>query len=197
MAGAVTGTDSARYDRAAMAMHWAVALAVVAQFAWGWWMLSVSASPPGPRAAAFNAHKSLGLVLLLLMALRFGWRLRHPPPPLPAIPEWQRKAASANHRLLYGALIAMAVVGYLGSVFSGYPVKFFGWPLPPWGARDAALKETFSRAHLALSWILATAVLLHLAAVIRHQWVGRIDVLARMLPGARRLPLRQGDGQNT
>ena len=179
-----------RYGRIAIALHWGIALVLLYQVAWGWAMQSVPPLPAGPRAAAFNLHKSIGLMLLAAMALRFAWRLRHPPPPLPALPPWQRAAAHANHLFLYGVLIALAVVGYLGSVFSGYPVKLFGWALPAWGWKDAALKEGLSRAHFLLSWLLAAGVGLHLLAVASHAWNGHRDVLGRMLPARRRLALR-------
>ena len=53
-------------------------------------MQEIPKSPPGPRAEAFNLHKSFGLAIFVLMVVRLGWRLRHPPPPLPPKPAWQR-----------------------------------------------------------------------------------------------------------
>ena len=78
-------------------------------------------------------------------------------------------------------MIALPLAGYLGSVFSGYPVKFFGLALPSWGAKDVALKELMSTAHLALGWMLAATVALHVAAAARHAWIQRDDVVRRML----------------
>ena len=45
-------------------------------------------------------------------------------------------------RITCAALFAMPLAGYLGSVFSGYPVKYFGVTLPAWGAKSEAVKDT-------------------------------------------------------
>jgi cytochrome b561 len=176
---------SGRYTRVAIALHWLVAALVVAQFTLGWAMQQIAKQPPGARAEAFNIHKSLGLTLLLLMALRFAWRLRHAPPaPLP-MPRWQWRLASITHGLLYAVLIALPLTGYLGSEFSGYPVRFFGLALPSWAGKNAAWKEILGNAHLALTWALAVLVTLHLAGVAKHVLVNRDRLLARMGIGRR------------
>jgi cytochrome b561 len=169
-----------RYTRFAVFLHWLVAAIVAAQFALGWLMQEIAKQPPGPRAAAFNLHKSIGLVILALMLARIAWRLGHPPPAFPPMPRWQALAARANHALLYVLLLAMPVAGYLGSAFSGYPVRFWGIVLPSWAARDNAIKDAMSDIHLAAAWLLAAAVAVHLAAVAKHVLVDRDHILRRM-----------------
>ena len=173
-----------RYTTTAIALHWIVAIVVVGQFAWGWWMQGIAKDPVGPRVDAFNLHKSVGLVLLALMLFRLGWRIAHPPPPLPSMPAWQALLARWNHGLLYLAIIVMPVSGYLGSVFSGYPVKWFGVTLPMWGERNPALKSLMSATHEIASFVLAAAVLLHVAAALRHAFA-RDGLVARMGIGLR------------
>ena len=169
-----------RYTRIAVALHWIVAIVVFAQFALGWLMQEIAKQPPGPRASAFNMHKSIGLVILALMLVRIAWRLSHPPPALPPMPRWQARAALANHVLLYALLVVMPLAGYLGSAFSGYPVRFFGIVLPSWAAKDEAMKQAMSEVHLVAAWLLAASVLVHLAAVVKHAMVDRDGILARM-----------------
>ncbi len=171
---------SERYTRTAIALHWVIALAVIAQFTWGWWMQGIPKQPPGIRADAFNLHKSVGLTILALMVLRLAWRRYHPAPALPAMPPWQRRAAHINHGVLYLALFVQPLAGYLGSVFSGYPVKLFGMALPMWGWKDVFLKDFFGTVHLVNSWVLAGAVALHVAAALKHALVDRDRTLARM-----------------
>ena len=168
-----------RYSRFAVLLHWTIAALVAAQFTLGWAMQAIAKQPPGPRAEAFNLHKSFGLLILAAMIARIAWRLSHPPPALPPMPRWQAVAARVNHALLYAVLVVMPLAGYLGSAFSGYPVRFFGIVLPGWAARDDALKEAMSTVHLAASWILAAALALHVAAVIQHALAGN-SVLSRM-----------------
>lgn len=169
-----------RYTTVAIVLHWLVAAIVIAQFALGWWMQEIPKQPLGPRTEAFNLHKSIGLVVLALMLARIAWRLGHPPPPLPAMPRWQARLAHATHLLLYAALVALPVTGYLGSMFSGYPVKFFGMTLPAWPGKSAELKEWMSAAHRGLAWTLATAFALHMAGVAKHTLVNHDRLLRRM-----------------
>ena len=171
---------SERYTRTAIVLHWLIAVGVIVQFTWGWWMQEIPKAPPGVRADAFNLHKSIGLTLLALMSLRLLWRWRHPPPALPAMPRWQARFARFIHALLYVTLFVMPLAGYLGSVFSGYPVRYFGVTLPAWGRNDPFLKDFFSTVLYWASWILAAAVLLHVAGALKHAMVDRDGLLARM-----------------
>src|SRR3979490_1910450 len=117
---------SDRYTRTAIVLHWLIAILVIAQFAWGWWMLGIPKQPVGPRVDAFNLHKSIGMTILALMVVRILWRIGHPPPPWRGVPGGQDSAARSNPVLLYAALVIQPLAGYLGSEFSGFPVKFFG-----------------------------------------------------------------------
>lgn len=175
----------ARYDKVAMTLHWALAALALSQIALGWWMTGL-ADTTGAQRDWFNLHKSLGLTVGALMLARLAWRLRHRPPPLPAtLPRWQRRAAAASHRLLYGALIAQPLVGYLGSSFSAYPIRYFGAPLPAWGWASPALKALFSQLHLGLAWAITALVALHISAALAH--LARDDrIFGRMWPRRRR-----------
>jgi cytochrome b561 len=177
---------SDRYTGTAIALHWLIAVLVVAEFAWGWWMQSIPKQPPGFRADAFNLHKSVGLAILLLMVARLAWRLAHRPPALPPMPAWNARLAHANHALMYAALFALTVGGYLGSAWSGYPVLFFGQPLPAWAGHHPLLKEAASGVHLAASWVIGVAFALHVGGTAKHALVDRNGTLARMWPARRR-----------
>ena len=163
-----SSTTPGAYTRVAVLLHWIVAALVLAQASWGWWMQGIAKQPPGVRADAFNLHKSVGLVILALMLVRLAWRLTRPPPPLDGLPRWQAVAARATHRLFYAALLVMPLSGYLGSVFSGYPVRWFGVRLPAWGWSDPAIKDLMSGIHLVTSLVLVAAIVLHVAAALRH-----------------------------
>src|ERR1700681_3287671 len=97
----MSGSDaSPRYPTAVIVMHWAIAAAVVALIVLGWWMQTIPKQPVGPRADAYNLHKSIGLAALLLMAVRLAWRASHRPPELPPLPLWQARAPAALPPLL-------------------------------------------------------------------------------------------------
>jgi cytochrome b561 len=180
-----------RYTRTAVVLHWIIAALVIGQFAWGWWMQEIPKQPPGARADAFNLHKSFGLLLLGLMLARLGWRIAHPAPPLPPMPSWEAMLAKTTHVVLYLALFVMPLSGYLGSVFSGYPVKWFGVTLPAWGWKDPAIKDWMSAVHLTASWVLLCATVLHVAGALRHA-LARDGVMSRMAfePAGSSLSLR-------
>ncbi|HEY2862831.1 MAG TPA: cytochrome b [Casimicrobiaceae bacterium] len=183
----MSGSDSTpRYPTAVILMHWAIAAAVVGLVALGWWMQAIPKQPVGPRADAYNLHKSIGLAALLLMAVRLAWRASHRPPALPPLPAWQQRAAVTVHLLLYATMFAAAFSGYLGSATSGYPVKFFGWVVPSWTGANEAVKDACSVVHLVSSWILVGAIAIHVAATIYHQWALRDGLLWRMWPAGER-----------
>lgn len=148
-------------------------------------MQQIPKSPPGMRADAYNFHKSIGITLLALMLFRLGWRLAHRPPAFPAMPRWQARAARVTHVALYVALIVMPLAGYLGSAWSGYPVKWFGITLPAWASAIPALKEWMSTVHFVTSWVLLSLVALHVAGALQHALRGD-GIMARMALGPRR-----------
>jgi cytochrome b561 len=168
-----------RYTRTAVLLHWMIGALLFAEFAHGWWMQEIPKQPPGIRADAFNMHKSVGLLLLALVLFRLGWRIAHRPPALLPVARWQAFLAKSNHVLLYAMMVAMPLSGYLGSVFSGYPIKWFGLVLPAWGWADPTIKELMSSVHLATSWILLASTSLHVAGTIKHAIAGE-RVMARM-----------------
>lgn len=194
MAIDATAREPARYTRTAVVLHWLVAALFIGQFAWGWLMQEIPKSPPGMRADAFNFHKSIGLCLLGLMLFRLGWRIAHPPPALPPMPAWQARLARFTHVALYVALIVQPVAGYLGSVWSGYPVKLFGVTLPAWGVKSPALKDAMSEVHLVTSFVLLALVLLHVAGALHHAR-RRDGLMSRMSFGRRAKPVAGGRAQ--
>ncbi len=165
-------TPVARYTRTAVVLHWLIAALMLAEFVHGWWMQEIPKQPAGIRAEAFNQHKSVGLVLLALALARLGWRIAHKPPELRLTARWQALAAKANHGVLYAMMLAMPLSGYLGSVFSGYPIKWFGITLPAWGWNDPGIKDLMSTIHLTTSWILLVSLCLHVAGTIKHSMAG-------------------------
>ncbi len=170
------------YTRTAVVLHWLIAICVIAQIALGLWMIGIPKDPPGLRAGWFNVHKSIGLTLGLLILVRVFWRVTHRAPPLPVtMPRWQRITANASHHLLYVCMVVMPVSGYLGSSFTKYPIIYFGTKLPHWGRDAPALKELCSTVHLTTVTILIALIVLHIGAALKHRFVDRDGVFARML----------------
>jgi len=170
------------YDRTAIWLHWIVGLAILGQFALGWWMLGVPKDPPGLRAGWYNLHKSIGITLAAFVVLRLLWRLHRPGPALPeGLPRVQRFAANATHGALYACMLVLPVTGYLGSSFTKYPIKFFGQPLPHWGWEWAAGKSLMSGLHYTAACLLGLLIALHVAGALWHLF-RRDGLFSRMWP---------------
>jgi cytochrome b561 len=177
----VSGTGQ-RYTRVAITLHWVIAVLVLGQIFFGWYLGDVPRGSAA-RGGLVNLHKSIGLTLWLLVWIRLGWRWRHAPPPAAAsTPPWQKLAAALVHGALYACLLLAPLAGYIASNFSKYGVTVFGvWKLAPWGRDDKQLYDLFRGLHGILAWTLAVLVALHVAAAIYHA-VRRDGVVARMLP---------------
>lgn len=173
----------ARYTRTAMTLHWLVAVALLGQIAFGWYLQLVPRGAPD-RTVFVNFHKSTGLVIGLLIALRFAWRLSHKPPPLPpSMPLWERRAALVSHALLYACMLIMPVAGYTASNFSKFGVKFFNaMSLPPWGVDDRGVYAFFNGLHVATSYVFASLIAVHVLAAVKHLVFPRHGIFRRMLP---------------
>ena len=182
--------DEARYTRIAIALHWAIAALILCTFPLGLYMADLPLSPHKLRV--YSYHKWIGVTVFGLAALRLAWRATHRPPPLPqAVPAWQRRAAHGVHWLLYALLLAIPLSGWLHSSATGVPTVYLGlWQLPDVVAKDKALAAALKLAHQTLNFTLLALVVLHVAAALKHHFVDRDRVLARMLP-ARRRPARE------
>lgn len=171
-----------RYTAVAIGFHWLLALMIVGSFGVGLYMESLPMSPQ--RLKLFNWHKWAGVTILTLSALRLLWRLTHRPPPEPAMPAWQRRAAAATHAALYVLFFAVPLVGWAYSSAAGFPIVWFGvLPLPDFVPVDKALAEAIKPWHGWLAFTLAGLVLLHIAGALKHQFIDRDGLLDRMRPG--------------
>ena len=164
-------------------LHWVVALLVLVQICLGWAAVSWRLSPT--KLDLFVWHKSIGMLILLLMLVRLVWRSINVAPSLPigmAPPE--RLAANLSHLLLYMLLFLMPLTGWIISSAANIPFRIF-WlvPLPAVVQPDKVLADEVARVHLALFFVLALLLMLHIGAALRHHFVKRNDVLKRMLPG--------------
>ena len=180
----------ARYTRTAMLLHWLVALLLLGQFAFGWYLETIPRGVPA-RGYFVNLHKSTGLLIGLVILVRLGWRLTHAPPPLPAsVPPWQQQAAAASHYLLYLLMLVMPLSGYVASNFSRFGIHFFNTvKLAPWGIDSKLVYGIFNQLHIVSSWLLLALVIVHVLAALKHLLVNHDSVFSRMLP--QRSPVRR------
>lgn len=173
----------ARYTRVAVALHWAIAILLLFNLLTGFFHDVLGAKAV---KVVMGIHKPMGLLILALTLVRIAWRVGHRPPPLPAGPAWQRRAASGTHALLYLLMLALPMTGWAmaSSTPQPRPLLFF-WlfslpflPIP----KSAWLDKLFGALHLDIAVIALIAIGLHVAGALKHQFVDRDRLLSRMLP---------------
>ena len=191
-----------RYTAVAIALHWLIALAILAMMAMGLAMTHL-AMPVADKFKLYQLHKSVGLTILMLAVLRLLWRWTHRPPPLPtSMPAWEKGAAEGTHVLLYIFMIGMPLVGWALVSVSPFnlPTVLYGvlpWPhlsfLTAFGSKPT-LEPLFKAMHAYGAYALIAFVALHAGAALRHYVIEHDTVLQRMIPGLPRLGARRPEG---
>jgi cytochrome b561 len=171
-----------------MALHWLTAVLVVANLAGGHLVeLSEDGGSTGRATAAtlVMLHMSSGVTILLLSVGRIGWRLGHAPPPWPAyMTRLERWAAGSVHLGFYILLLLLPLSGWAMQSTQRLPapVPWFGLTSLPPLPLPRHLAGLFEDSHALLGWAMLALLALHLAAAVKHRWLDRDDILARMLP---------------
>lgn len=174
-------TEHDRYTLPAVALHWLMAILIFAGAALGTYMVSLAISPF--KLKLYSWHKWIGVTVILLAIARVIWRLKHPPPPEPAMPQWQAVAAMWTHRLLYVLMFAVPISGWLFSSATGFKTVYFGvLPIPDLLEKNKPLSEVLKLVHLSLVYGLFGLVALHIGAALKHTFVDRDGLMRRMLP---------------
>jgi cytochrome b561 len=176
-------TSTARYSRTAIALHWAIAALVLSTIPLG---LFGASSESAAAQSATNTHKAIGVLILLLTLVRVGWRLSHKPPALPAsMSLMMRRIATATHILFYCLLLILPLSGWWMSSavpdrhsfgFGIFDVPFL--PVP----RGWASAGPAHFVHTILAFVMIGLAVLHILAALKHHFVGKDDILLRMLP---------------
>jgi len=77
--------------------------------------------------------------------------------------------------------VLMPLSGYLASNVSKYGIKFFNViALPPWLPESKVAYAILNQTHKVTAVVLATLVVVHVLAVVKHQLIDRDGLLARM-----------------
>jgi len=133
--------------------------------------------------------------------MRAGWRIIAPfiLPELEKpedLPGWQRLAAEATHLALYAMMFLLPLSGWLMLSLSANDgaVALPGGltlPAPPLVAdmsfvERARLEQRAENVHLLSIWAIIVLLIMHIGAALKHHFIDRDDVLARMIPALAR-----------
>lgn len=162
--------------------HWGFAVAIVALFALGWWMVGLDYYSPYYNAAPYW-HKAIGMVLLFLLLPRFLWRLANPKPLDDELKPAERTLSRLVHWGFYPVMLALLVSGYLIPTAEGRGIDMFGlFSVPSLLAFDG-LEDSAGWAHEILAYLTIGLALLHAAAALKHHFVDKTSILTRMWSG--------------
>jgi cytochrome b561/polyisoprenoid-binding protein YceI len=171
-------SDQSRYSAVAILLHWLLAAALAFQLALGFAM-----PKDATGFAAYQLHKSVGIVILLLTLVRLAWRLVKRPPP-PVEQGLAGLGAKAVHAGFYAVLIFGPLTGW--ALVSTAPVEvptvLFGilpWPDLP---VPQDIHPSSEEAHELLSWFAIGLVALHVTGALRHHLILKHRLLERMAP---------------
>lgn len=184
---------SPHYHPIGIFFHWLMAAMVFAQLAWGWRTSFLAAGYE--KADAYVFHAQLGAGILIAAILRLGWRMIAPfvAPKLEApedLPGWQHLAAELTHWALYVLMILLPVSGLLMLGATAPEVLDRALGLPGMRSLDfvarARIEHLAEKIHFVSVWAIMALVTLHVLAALKHHFIDRDDVLARMIPWLRR-----------
>lgn len=168
-----------RYDLLTRLFHWTMGLLIAAQFALGWTMPDVHGT--APPLGLVLLHVDLGVLLLLLAVPRLLWSgVRRPIPPVDQHPTLAL-VANVTHKLLYGSLIAVPVLGWLNANGRTWHVGVADWIPLPQIATPHSLGASIGELHSAWAIVLAVLIGLHAAAALVHRFFIKDGVLERMI----------------
>jgi cytochrome b561 len=176
---------SLRYTKTAIWLHWITAMLMIFMLFWGEELMEVQR---GQSLAGWqpSAHASIGILILLLAMARLLWQVGHPAPPLPqGIARWEDIASRMMHGAFYVLMITIPVLGLMALTPFGLEhidvdqVTFFKLFSPSFMPN---LGEWTTEAHEIASNIAQLLVILHVLAVLKHQFWNRDGLLTRMSP---------------
>lgn len=175
------------YGVAARHMHWITAAAVIVMVPAGLAMTYRGDTLniwDATTNAMYSAHKLFGFLVLWLVAGRLAYRLlRGAPPDEPTLTPLQKAGSHLVHWLLYGLLLVVPLLGWIG--VSLYPsLTVFGlFDLPALTAPNQQRAEAVLEIHGKLAIAMALLACAHIGAALYHHFIRRDGVLRRMLPG--------------
>lgn len=173
----------AGYSAAQKWLHWLMAVLILGMIPMGFTMVDL---PDGPdRNWVYELHKSVGMTVFVLAVIRVAVRVARGAPPLPAgMPGWQRAAANLSHAALYVLIVAVPVLGFIGTSMCCSPVKLFNTitvPIALPGGMETG--KVVLAVHGIAVFAMAGILVAHVGGALMHAIVQRDGVFQRMLPG--------------
>jgi cytochrome b561 len=137
----------------------------------------------GTTNTLYAGHKLFGFILLWLIVGRLVYRLQNgAPPDEPTLEPWQRGLSHITHWSMYGLLILVPLMGWIGISLYGARDIFGLFSLPALWTKNPDAATTAFWLHEWLGRLLALLIVTHVGAALFHHFVRKDGVLRRMLP---------------
>lgn len=171
-----------KYSGTAMALHWIIAVCILAMIPVGFLMGAVG--PGLLQDSLYTMHRSFGVLVLALMIVRLAYRLIYgAPPPEPTLSAGQRIGSHVVHMALYALVIAQAVIGWAATSAYGATISFFGvFDVPALLAKDEEISKSLFFTHELLGFAIVGLLVMHIGAALYHFFIRGDGVLQRMTP---------------
>jgi len=171
-----------RYHPLLVALHWILAVLIVAALALGALVMVKIPNSDPMKIEALRSHMIGGSLILVLMLVRLVVRLRteHPAQPSTGVRVLDR-LAWVSHRMLYGAVLGLATSGLIMALQTGLPGILFGGGTLPADFWVYPIRSV----HYVISRVLMTVIALHIAGALYHTLLLRDGLLRRMFFGRR------------
>lgn len=177
------------YSAAARSFHWLTVAAVLVMIPLGLYMVRRGHLTDFDTTTGqlYDLHKLLGFLTLILVVSRLSYRFgKGAPPDEPTLEWWQRVAAHLTHWSLYGLLLAMPLLGWLGVSLYGARGIFGLVSLPPLASQNQDMAAKVFFVHFLVAMVLVLMIGAHIGAAMFHHFIRKDGVLRRMLPGLSR-----------
>jgi cytochrome b561 len=172
-----------RYGPVAMLFHWSMFVLVVVVGGLG---LMHDSWPKETQAFWINVHALIGLLLWFLLFARFGWRLAHSPPVLPAeIGAFSRRLSAPVHVTLYALMFVIPILGIVTFIWHGRVFDFGIFQVNFGVKSNKAVFHPTEDIHGYLAYALFTLAGVHALAALWHHFIQHDGVLKRMWPARR------------
>ena len=178
-------TPVTRYHPALVALHWLLAILIVAALALGALVMAKLPNSDPHKLEALRSHMTGGtLIVILMLARLFIRRGTAHPAPASAGHAFLDRVAWLSHRFFYVAVLGMAGSGLVMALQTRLPWVVF--------LHEGALPADFwafpvRYVHYGFSRLLIALITLHVAAALYHAVILRDGLLKRMFFGRRRL----------
>lgn len=166
-----------RYDRFSRILHWVLAVGIIYASLVGYGLHFIS----DPNIFTFfsELNMSLATLMTLLMIVRFIWRFFRPAVPYGEHIQGSKKGlVILLHEIFYLIIFVVLISGFL-MLKHGYTL-FFLLPVPQ-PLSNLEVNLFFFSIHRYSCIALGLMLLMHVAAVIKHQLFDKKNILSRMV----------------